>query len=459
MSAEKLFYKPEIGFTADFIPFYDNGKFHLFYLKDFRDPEHYGEGTPWYQIATKDFINFEDLGEAIPRGTRAEQDLYIFTGSVIKAKGRYHIFYTAHNHHMAEKNMPIEAIAHAVSDDIVHWTKVPEDMFYVDAQNFEANDFRDPFVFYNEQIGRYSMLLVSRKKNCGYTAGFTAHYTSEDLKNWTYSGEFFAPNMYHTHECPDLFKMGDWWYLVFSEYSDRRLTRYVMSKSINGPWLIPSDDVFDSSAYYAAKTASDGDKRYIFGWASTKQDHADCGGWMWGGNLTVHEIVQREDGTLGCKLPESLKNIGELKAEIKEPFSISNISGKAEKLLFTNTADTYRIDAEIKFDGDVKQFGLAFASSFVTKHGYKYEFFPKKNKVEFASITAPVTGRNMERHIILDTNKNVKLTLIVDGSICVLYVNEEIALTSRFYSPAGKDVSLFAVGGSAEIVHASYLEI
>ena len=99
----RLFYKPKGAAAADFIPFHHDGKFRLFYLHDWRDPAKHGEGTPWYLIETDDFVRFEERGEVIARGAPDEPDLFIFTGSVIRALGRFHIFYTAHNHHMAEQ--------------------------------------------------------------------------------------------------------------------------------------------------------------------------------------------------------------------------------------------------------------------------------------------------------------------------------------------------------------------
>ena len=55
-----MFYRPKgKAVAADVIPFYKDGIFYLFYLKDFRDAEKYGEGVPWYLIKTKDFVNFD----------------------------------------------------------------------------------------------------------------------------------------------------------------------------------------------------------------------------------------------------------------------------------------------------------------------------------------------------------------------------------------------------------------
>jgi beta-fructofuranosidase len=64
--------------------------------------------------------------------------------------------------------------------------------------------------------------------------------------------------------------MGDWWYLMFSTFTDRFVTQYRMSRSIEGPWRAPAVDTFDGRAFYAAKSATDGRRRYLFGWNPTR---------------------------------------------------------------------------------------------------------------------------------------------------------------------------------------------
>ncbi|MFQ7748839.1 MAG: hypothetical protein ACLRJV_16915 [Eubacteriales bacterium] len=92
-------------------------------------------------------------------------------------------------------------------------------------------------------------------------------------------------------------------------YCDRFQTMYRMSRSLSGPWIRPEQDTFDSRAYYAAKTGTDGKHRYIYGWNPTKElpkknfnpanrISQDCCSWDWGGNLVVHRVLQNPDGTL-----------------------------------------------------------------------------------------------------------------------------------------------------------------
>ena len=115
---EHIFYQPPVGYAADFIPYYENGTYYLFYLQDYRDTEHYGEGTPWFLITTQDFVHFTEYGEVLPRGTAEEQDLYVFTGSVTRIGDRYHIYYTGHNPHFRAQGKPEQGVMHAVSDDL-----------------------------------------------------------------------------------------------------------------------------------------------------------------------------------------------------------------------------------------------------------------------------------------------------------------------------------------------------
>nr|WP_297167642.1 hypothetical protein [uncultured Dysgonomonas sp.] len=63
-STYSAFFKPAKGWVGDPMPFYENGKFHIFYLHDARD----GAPTfhPWYKATTENFSSFTDNGEMIP---------------------------------------------------------------------------------------------------------------------------------------------------------------------------------------------------------------------------------------------------------------------------------------------------------------------------------------------------------------------------------------------------------
>jgi beta-fructofuranosidase len=115
------------------------------------------------------------------------------------------------------------------------------------------------------------MLLAARKTvGPDRLRGCLALAASPDLEHWDVRGPFWDPGEYYTHECPDLFQMGEWWYLVYSTFSERSVTHYRLARSPRGPWIAPANDTFDGRAYYAAKTAGGAAERFVFGWLPTR---------------------------------------------------------------------------------------------------------------------------------------------------------------------------------------------
>jgi beta-fructofuranosidase len=452
-SRRDFFFRPVNAWAGDFIPLYAKGAFQLFYLHDFRDPKNHGEGTPWYRVSTKNLIDFTEHGEAIPRGTREDQDLYIFTGSVIEAEGRFHAFYTGHNPHLQEQGKPLECVMHAVSDDLEHWKKFPDQKFFA-PDIYEPNDWRDSFVFWNDEAKEYNMLVAARfRKGVSRRRGFTARCSSKDLVHWKVEGPFYAPGLYFTHECPDLFKMGDWWYLVFSEFTDLVRTRYRMSRSLNGPWLTPEQDMFDGHAFYAAKTASDGNRRYIFGWNPTRSENKDSGNWNWGGNLVVHELHQHSDGRLGVRVPDTVERAfgralpcafdlrtgpvttGSGEVVIKAP-------GSFGAALSRNMPDRCRIEATLQFTRGTRACGLMLRSDDDFEKTYYIRLEPQAQRLVFdlwprQRAEVPFMAE-LERTVKLQADVPVRLKVFIDGSVGVVYVNGEVAMNVRLYDlPAG----------------------
>ena len=480
------FYKPHDGWAADFIPIYAQGVFHLFYLKDYRDPAAHGEGTPWFHLSTTDFVHFEDHGEALARGGADAQDLFVFTGSVIEttqALGQYHIFYTGHNPHLRAQGKPEQAVMHAVSDDLVTWRKIPEDTFFAPAGKddlYEPHDWRDPFVFFDEATQGFGMLLAARLKTGRLPAapsrrrGCTALCTSKDLKTWAVRDSFWTPNLYFTHECPDLFQMGEWWYLVFSEFSERCVTRYRMSRSPAGPWLTPPDDTFDGRAYYAAKTASDGTRRFIFGWNPTRVGEKDDGAWQWGGNLVVHEVVQRADGTLAVKVPDTVDAIYSQRTPVTFAPALgacaigtasahfNAIGTEAAGSFACATAgpmpERFKIEATLSFSEGAQSFGLMLRADDALEAAYYLRFEPHQQRVVFDAWPRPGDKPywpELERPLALVAGQPITLKLYIEGSVCEVYVNDTMAMSTRLYNLKAGQWGVFASEGAVVCEHAA----
>ena len=445
----RFFYKPRGAAAADFIPFFHDGVFHLFYLHDWRDMNSHGEGTPWFLLETEDFVSFSELGEAVPRGNADEDDLYVFTGSVIEAADRsgFHLFYTAHNPHRS----PVEKIAHAVSRDLLHWEKLPDCSFRAET-GYDGDNLRDPFVFYDGDAGLYRMALVKRREGGTYTAGLVGQYTSRDLFQWEPAEPFWAPGLYHTHECPDLFCIGDYWYLIYSEYSDRNLTRYAMARNPIGPWRIPEDDAFDGRAFYAAKTASDGEKRYLFGWIPTREGDRDDGCFQWGGNLAVTEIRQRPDGTLAAGMPE--RSFTRWKRFRDLPVvSLSAPGARRDALLSENAGAVFLLSGELVFSRPIRSLSLLLSADKTSLRGYKFEISPGEDRVRFGRTDRSILEQGLSRPLPKVRPDRISFRLVLDHDIAVIYLDGEIVLSARICDPEGDALLLSAVDGDATLEH------
>ncbi|MBI1281035.1 MAG: DUF4975 domain-containing protein [Anaerolineaceae bacterium] len=458
-----LFFKPDDGWAGDFIPFYWKGEYHLFYLKDYRDKVNHGEGTPWFHVSTRDFVHFVNHGEALPRGTEHEQDLYVFTGCVYEHDGLFHIFYTGHNPHFRAAGKPEQAVMHATSFDLITWQKDPANpILFAIGERYEPHDWRDPFVFWNDDAQEFWMLLAARNKSGpGIRRGVTALATSKDLKSWTTQETFWSPDLYFTHECPDLFRWGDWWYLVYSTFSERMITHYRMSKSLNGPWTAPTNDSFDGRAFYAAKTTSDGKRRFAFGWDPTRTGETDTGSWNWGGSLVVHEVFQQSDGSLTVTAPAEVINQFTTSGA-KTPVPQIGVWDVQNNNLTTETHGAFAwcglgempspcyIEATVRFWDDTRSFGLALQTDKAFDAGYLVRFEPGRQRMVFERFPRPGDEPPIiERPLNLNSSRSVKVQVLVEGSVIVIYVDDAVALSTRGYEHQTGDFGIFVSEGKA----------
>lgn len=304
-----IFYTPEKQYPGmphgemcgDFMPFFWKGTYYLFYLYKYCV----------YAVETRDFVSFGEPYLVLQNGSPDDQDWHIGTGSVFEHDGLFTFHYTGFcegNNGVEGKN--VQVVLRATSRDLKHWEKDKEFFFRPDTEYYGNLHWRDPHVIWNEELGKFCMLITATEKEGAYLrTGCTAVYVSEDVRNWEHYKTLYAPRTFITHECHDCFRMGDKWYLTFSNYSRWWETRYRVADSFDGPWRVPAeDDMFDGREFYAAKSVTDGKKRYMVGWESIREDCRDNGRHLWGGNLLVHELVQREDGSLGVRLPETIED-------------------------------------------------------------------------------------------------------------------------------------------------------
>ena len=472
---KNIFYKPKDGWVGDTIPFAHDGKFYIYYLHDERKgntQDEYGYRTSWNLLITEDGVNVKDCKVVLPVGEYDDADYACYTGSVIEGNdGNFHMFYTAQNNYNPKYHRdgkPLQYVAHAISTDLINWEKLPELTFGADERIYEPFDWRDPFVFYNEEEKCFDMLLAARLRGASEkNGGCVGLCRSYDLLHWEAKEPFYNPESYMTHECPDLFKLGNKWYLVYSTFSEKFVTHYRMSDKLSGPWTSPIEDTFDARAFYAAKTAQVGDKRMAFAWVPTKRGESDFGQYEWGGNFIAHEINQTTDNKLTVKPAEGLINMfnKEFVNEKLNKVKIENYEGE-KSYVIDGMKDTCMIEAVIEFSEGVRSFGIGLRQDSALANGYYLRFEPFYNRIVADMWPRRIRGVNqwyvdgdkpfmveLERpfdYKSLKDNK-VHIRVVADGSIICLYVNDITALTMRAYNLNRTNWGFFVKDGSIRV--------
>lgn len=450
------FYKPTIGWVGDPMPFYENGKFHIFYLYDARNtlPTFH----PWYKVTTTDFASFADNSEMIATGTANQQDGALGTGSVFKLNGIYYAFYTGHNGNLDPK----EKIMLATSTDLKNWTKDPS--FLLQASwGYDRNEFRDPTIIKDKISGTYKM-LISTRSEVGLVSNSTvpwraviAQYSSTNLKDWVLEKPFYEDTTTFLTECPDVFIMGDYQYLVYSDKDDR-MVHYKYRPLTSNTWISPTNNKLDGIAFYAGKTVSDGTNRYIAGWCPTRNKDIDSNNFDWAGSLVVHRLIQHADGTFGVSIPEGVNNkfitnkllnpvtdFGSVKQG--EAYTLkANGTQKAFSVFDRETA-AFKIKTRIKATSST-QFGFELGACGTRNEVFAIVFDLAKNQLRLDKVIKNASSLNVTQlPLNVPSNKEFDVTIISENSVCVIYINGEIAFTNRIYKMNQNPWAIFADNG------------
>ncbi len=469
----QTYYNPAIGRCGDPMPFYDakTGDFKVLYLQEYDN-----NGAcyhPFWGVSTRDGANYESLGEILPTGTStAQQDASLGTGCAVynEQDGLYYIYYTGYNVLLPNR----EVVMRATSPDFKTWTKDNVWTLKGTDYGYSANDFRDPQVFKAED-GLWHMVISSNLK--------FAEFKSSDLRNWEHVGAF---NMVWDRmcECPDIFKMGNYWYIVYSEGYRApwsRKVKYMMATSFEGVKACFNDPganwpkdghegVLDSRAFYAGKTASNGTDRYIWGWCpyrigTTIHDRnlnvgAD-GEPAWSGALVCHRIIQHADGTLTLgEVPAmAAKYNKEQPLSIKDSNGYSNgvLSGNDAYVLYGRLGTCNHIQLTVKTSNNWDKFGISLVRGTDSDQYYTMVVNPEgedTRKVNFeqegpkgAGFIGGIDGYNFQR----PSDNVYHIDIYTDNSVMVMYINDVCAYTNRIYGIQKNCWSINNYGGSITV--------
>jgi Beta-fructosidases (levanase/invertase) len=490
----KIFRKPSFAdSTGDAIPFYHNGMYHIFSLTPPFSTTVYPDRlrTTWSHTVSKDLVNWEEIETALYPGEDKEPDASgVWTGSVIYGEGKYHIFYTGYNINAYFQ----QTICHATSDDGIKWVKDSKNPVIVPIEElYEIVDWRDPYIFYNEEEKCYWMLISARpKKGPLSKRGAVVLYRSDNLENWEHYGPVYQP--YHTNcpECSEMYKIGDNWYLSYSRFSEFVNTIYRISKSPFGPWRTPKMDGIGGRRFYAAKSLeNDEGRRFYFGWIHDRANQNDEGEWYWGGEFCIpHEVYVNENEELNVKMPVEIENEFKEKIDWQYKSKLGNSKNYGNKLIeinsigtmsygfIENKEETFLFKCKIKSSDCNDQFGILLKSNEEISQCLMLTFDVGMQRVSLLNLPMDVDPfwrqsctnignpknpgpdgiRVCEKPFNFKNGDNIDIKILIDKDIMEIFVDQKIAFTYRLYKKQEQEIGIFVQDGNAEFYNIELLK-
>lgn len=420
-------------------PVFYNGYYHIFYqhnpYNDFWQHMHWGHAK------SPDLIHWQHLPIALwPSYDKGE--LHCFSGcTIFDAKGIPMIFYTKVTYPEPQEESPFlwPLIAHEQwaatpeDNDLILWQKHPANPIMTLENHggppFEPN-WRDPFIF--QEMGRTFMLLGANIDDRATVPIYEAK--NNNLLKWEYKGMLYEEPRANTFffECPNFFKLGDRWYLI---YSAHRPVEYYSGKfDIDNFKFIPDKKglIDYSSNFYASNIMKDKDRLLLYGWI---KDFKENMGWN-GAMIIPRNITKNISGQLITYPVEAAKALRKTQLGAYK-FKANNKNYILDKAIGKN------LEIEITFKNiKSNNFGITVFRDKENQSGLTISI--DNNIFIVGDIEVPL------QHNAAFEEKT--LNIYLDNSVAEVFLNKgEYAITKIYYpSEKGSGLSIFSHNGSVD---------
>ena len=451
LGLDRIQFRPKIGVFGDPIPFYWNGQYHVFYLRGGRP------NIPWYHIVSDNLVDWREYPHpaiSVDGAVDSWDGGDMFTGSVTENGGRFYCFYCGSNGANPKGNQGIRL---ATSDDLVLWKKQADFVIVPDGKIYNATrirDFRDAFPYKIEGRNEWWMVLCAQTSDKKQAAGV---YTSNDLQQWTPAPPLKADGQ----ECPDLFKIGDTYYLIGGDH-------YSYSKDLRGKFTAPIQRVIDRPGIYAGKRMFDGKRNIWVGWISDTTSLSDGDKQNWGGTMcSPRELLPGPDGVLYVRpVKEVIDAFNQTAVDLKtasrhfETAQWSSDDGQMTSKSVPARA-TFDVPAEgmlnmtLKLSNDAKV-TIAFRTDESGKQeGYLYTLTPSTS-----TVVTHGQGINWSREgCRINVDQPVTIRAILIGQSIEFFVNDQYAFTRTAYDLPEGELGIQITKGSVTLQDLSFKQL
>lgn len=403
-----------------------DGKYHLFYQYNPYGANH--ANMHWGHAVSENLTHWEELPIAISPTPDSPDRGGIFSGCIVNHNGIPTAFYTGVN-----EDYTIQVQCSAIgSPDLSTWEKVDANPVIgtVPPEMGQTKDFRDPFVW--QDADGWYMAVGCRIEGVG---GAVLLYRSKNLRDWEYLNPLFIGENARNgvmFECPNFFKLGDKWVLIISSHIGHTTgtVLYFVGDYVNHKFIPEAEGVLDSGYYYAPLSyVDDKERRILWAWIregrSTEQQ-LDVG---WSGVQAIPRIV-----TLDSQNRLNMSPVPEFEQLRGQHFHAS--------------ADSIS-EASLPIAGLSLDIEVAFRVGTDTNCGIQVTCSPDGREKTSIYYNAPTQTLRIQREYskvnteqdtaiqglphALDSDEDLELRILLDGSVLEVIANHRTSITSRIY--------------------------
>ena len=468
---------PAVWMNEPHSPFYYNGRYHVFYQHNPAGP--YWSQIRWGHLVSDDMIHWEFVKDAVvPTAGICPEGVWT-GGAVIGPDGTPWLVITAGTNQTTWSGQNV-AFAHCVDPndpDLTDW--VVEEVVTVtqpsDNSQGEINQFRDPFVWYDD--GVYYMIVSTSIPGAG---GSGAVYTSENLHEWDYRGYLFELSLeqypeqgahwecvvllpistkdgsrqkYILFDCPQYTVDG---YIVDCYYwigeFDKDSCRFIpddpkprlfdLGRGVytgqNGYCFLTEEDIA------AGKTNYTDGRTVIYAIAQGKAagtKHNEMSGWAH--NFAIPLELWLADNLVDV-IREPIKEIESLYGDTLFDYSGEGLStSEINSMISDVRGDTLRIDMSITLEPKAPEY-----SGGINVRYNKHETFEGTEKTQIVFSNKGVYIDRLKSTLKEDVDKQESytwenigttfdVTILLDRSMLEVYVNGIMSFTTRIYPKYG----------------------
>ena len=291
------------------------GKVHLFY--QFHPYSEVWGPMHWGHYETKDFIKWTELPVALAPD-QTYDEVGCFSGSGIETENGHLLVYTGVMEKEADKEKVTYQNQCLALGDGKKYTKLEQNPVITGEmlpEHFSREHFRDPKIW-KKQDGKYAMVIGSKVAYEDDYCGKALFYESEDGIHFEYKNSYQEPTIGNMWECPDVFKINDQFFMIFSpENTDQppkpnSNARYMpidfdedtLTIKDHGDWPY-LDHGLD---FYAPQTfLSKDNERILLGWLRMRKP---VQGEEWVGMFIMPRVLKEKEGKIIQELYPEIKN-------------------------------------------------------------------------------------------------------------------------------------------------------